>query len=153
MERPENDTLHTVDLSALQKTFAVNTFGPLLLTQALLPNILKSSSPKIAVVSSRVGSMADNSSGGQYAYRASKAGVNGLFKSLSVDLREDGVVVLVLHPGIVKTGLDLRHKEGVEVEGAVEPEEAARGLWDVLGRKGMESTGKFFHRSGEELPW
>ena len=76
-----------------------------------------------------------------------------MFKSLSVDLREDGVVVLVLHPGIVKTGLDLRHKEGVEVEGAVEPEEAARGLWDVLGRKGMESTGKFFHRSGEELPW
>ena len=153
MKRPENDTLHTVDLSTLQETFAVNTFGPLLLTQALLPNILKSSSPKVGVVSSRVGSMADNSSGGQYAYRASKAGVNSLFKCMSVDLREDGVVVLVLHPGIVKTDLDPRHKEGADVPGAVEPDEAARGLWDVLGRKGMESTGKFFHRSGEELPW
>jgi len=153
MDRPEEDALRTVDLDGLQRTFAVNAFGPLLLTQALLPNILKASEPKIAVVSSRVGSMADNTSGGQYAYRASKAGVNGLFKSLSVDLREDGVVVLVLHPGIVKTDLDPRHKEGEDVPGAVEPDEAARGLWDVLREKGMESTGKFFHRSGEELPW
>jgi len=153
MERPEDDALRTVDLDGLQRTFAVNTFGPLLLTQALLPNILKASSPKIAVVSSRVGSMKDNSSGGQYAYRASKAGVNSLFKSLSVDLREDGVVVLVLHPGIVKTDLDPRHKEGADVPGAVEPDEAARGLWDVLRGKGIECTGKFFHRNGEELPW
>ena len=76
-----------------------------------------------------------------------------MFKSLSVDLRDEGVVVLVLHPGIVKTGLDPRHKEGVEVEGAVEPDDAARGLWDVLKGKGIESTGKFFHRSGEELLW
>lgn len=153
MERPEEDTLRTVDMSKLQKTFAVNTFGPLLLTQALLPNILKSPSPKIGVVSSRVGSMADNTSGGQYAYRASKAGVNSLFKSMSVDLKEQGVTVLVLHPGIVKTNLDPRHNEGEDVPGAVEPDEAARGLWDVLSTKGMADTGRFFHRTGEELPW
>ncbi|KAH6841348.1 hypothetical protein B0T12DRAFT_517835 [Alternaria alternata] len=118
----------------------------------LLPNIRKSSSPKLAVVSSRVGSMADNSSGGQYAYRASKAAVNSLFKSVSVDLKDEGVAVLVLHPGIVKTALDAKHKEE-DVPGAVEPEVAAEGLWDVLSKKGMESTGMFFHRSGEELPW
>ena len=152
MSPPSEDTLTTVSLSALQNTFSVNTFGPILLTQALLPNILKSLSPKIAVVSSRVGSMADNTSGGQYAYRASKAAVNSLFKSASVDLKDKGVAVLVLHPGIVKTALDARHKEE-EVPGAVEPEEAAEGLWDVLSRKGLESTGMFFHRNGEELPW
>jgi NAD(P)-dependent dehydrogenase (short-subunit alcohol dehydrogenase family) len=139
-------------LSTLRNTFSVNTFGPILLTQALLPNIRKSSSPKLAVVSSRVGSMADNSSGGQYAYRASKAAVNSLFKSVSVDLKDEGVAVLVLHPGIVKTALDAKHKEE-DVPGAVEPEVAAEGLWDVLSKKGMESTGMFFHRSGEELPW
>ncbi|CAN9440343.1 unnamed protein product [Alternaria alternata] len=152
MSPPSSDSLTTVSLSTLQNTFSVNTFGPILLTQALLPNLRKSSSPKLAVVSSRVGSMADNSSGGQYAYRASKAAVNSFFKSASVDLKDEGVAVLVLHPGIVKTALDARHKEE-DVPGAVEPEVAAEGLWDVLSKKGMESTGMFFHRSGEELPW
>lgn len=96
--------------------------------------------------------MGDNSSGGSYSYRASKAAVNSLFKSLAVDLKEKGVPVLLLHPGIVKTGLDPRNKEG-GVPGAVEPERASEELWKVLGIKGLESTGMFFHRSGEELPW
>ncbi|KAF1836844.1 short-chain alcohol dehydrogenase-like protein [Decorospora gaudefroyi] len=149
----ESDTLDTVDITKLQSTFAVNAFGPLLLTQALLPNVLKAQHPRIAVMSSRVGSMADNSSGGMYSYRASKAAVNALFKSLAVDLKEDKVPVLLLHPGIVKTNLDPRNKEGGGVPGAVEPEQAAAELWRVLMGKGLESTGRFFHRTGEELPW
>jgi NAD(P)-dependent dehydrogenase (short-subunit alcohol dehydrogenase family) len=154
MEPHETDTLETVNLAKLQKTFAVNTFGPLLLTQALLPNISASQNPKIAVVSSRVGSMADNSSGGAYSYRSSKAAVNALFKSMSVDLKEKSVPVIILHPGIVKTNLDPRWKDGnSEVQGAVLPEQAAGELWKVLKSKGLESTGKFYHRSGEELPW
>jgi NAD(P)-dependent dehydrogenase (short-subunit alcohol dehydrogenase family) len=155
MEPPETDTLETVNLNKFQNTFAVNTFGPLLLTQALLPNILASQYPRIAVVSSRVGSMADNSSGGAYSYRSSKAAVNALFKSMSVDLKDKNVPVLILHPGIVKTNLDRRWKEGgkSDVQGAVLPEQAASELWKVLMSKGLESTGKFYHRSGEELPW
>lgn len=146
------DTLETVDIAKFQKTFAVNTFGPLLLTQALLPNILSSQQPKIAVMSSRVGSMGDNSSGDLYSYRASKAAVNSLFKSMTVDLKDKKVPVILLHPGIVKTNLDPRSKEGA-VPGVVEPDHAAAELWKVLGSKGLESTGIFFHRSGEELPW
>ena len=149
----DQDTLQTVNLEKLQRTFAVNTFGPLLLTQALIPNILASQHPKICVISSRVGSMADNSSGGAYSYRASKAAVNAVFKSMAVDLKEKEVPVLLLHPGIVKTALDPRHAEGSDVPGAVGPEEAAEGLWEVVKSKGLESTGMFFHRSGEELPW
>jgi NAD(P)-dependent dehydrogenase (short-subunit alcohol dehydrogenase family) len=155
MEPPESDTLETVNIAKLQKTFAVNTFGPLLLTQSLLPNLSASHHPRIAVVSSRVGSMGDNSSGGAYSYRSSKAAVNALFKSMAVDLKKKNVPVLILHPGIVRTNLDPRwKKEGDgDVQGAVEPEQAASELWKVLMSKGLESTGRFYHRNGEELPW
>jgi NAD(P)-dependent dehydrogenase (short-subunit alcohol dehydrogenase family) len=150
----EKDTLETIDIAKLQKTFAINTFGPLLLTQALLPNIQASQHPRVAVVSSRVGSINDNSTGGMYAYRSSKAAVNALFKSMSVDLKEKNVPVIILHPGIVKTNLDpVWMEEGTVIEGSVLPEQAASELWKVLMSKGLESTGRFYHRSGEELPW
>ena len=150
-----SDTLTKVTLTNFQKTFAVNTFGPLLLTQALLPNIQRAHHPRIAVMSSRVGSIADNSTGGMYSYRSSKTAVNMLFANLAVDLKDKNVTVILLHPGIVKSNLDQKWKDGgnEDVTGAVEPDVAASDLWRVLMGKGMESTGKFFHRSGEELPW
>lgn len=95
MEPHETDTLETANISKFQKTFAVNTFGLLLLTQALLHNIFAAQHPRIAVVSSRVGSMGDNSSGGAYSYRASKATVNALFKSMAVYLKVKNVPVLL----------------------------------------------------------
>jgi NAD(P)-dependent dehydrogenase (short-subunit alcohol dehydrogenase family) len=149
MSPTESDTLESVTLSTLKKTFEVNTYGPILLTQALIPNILKAQHARIAVMSSRMGSISDNGSGGQYAYRGSKAAVNALFKSLAVDLKEKDVSVILLHPGIVKTNMTL----GFEAPGAVEPEQAAAELWKVLMSKGLESTGRWYHRSGEELPW
>jgi NAD(P)-dependent dehydrogenase (short-subunit alcohol dehydrogenase family) len=151
----EDDTLEAVNIKAFENTFAVNTFGPLLLTQALLPNVLKAPHPRIAVVSSRVGSLSDNSTGGMYSYRSSKAAVNMLFKNLAIDLEPKNVPVLLLHPGIVKTNLDKNWKNGgnENVKGAVEPGVAATELYRVLMSKGMESSGKFWHRNGEELPW
>lgn len=151
----ESDTLDKVSIINFQKTFAVNTFGPFLLTQALLPNVLKSQQPRIAVVSSRVGSIADNSTGGMYSYRSSKTAVNMLFKNLAIDLKDKNVVVSLLHPGIVKSNLDRKWKEGgnEDIKNAVEPDIAAAELWRVMMGMGMESSGKFWHRSGEELPW
>lgn len=149
--RPQKDALDAVTLQTLEQTFAVNTFGPLLLTQALVPYLLLAKEPKVAVMSSRMGSISDNESGGMYSYRASKAAVNAVFKSMSVDLKEKGVAVVLLHPGIVKTGLisgdEWQHAQ------AVEPDEAARDLWRVLQVKGMGETGRWWHRNGEELPW
>jgi NAD(P)-dependent dehydrogenase (short-subunit alcohol dehydrogenase family) len=150
MSSHEEDALDTCNLSVLQRTFAVNTFGPFLLTQALLPSLLLSKNPRIGIVSSRVGSMGDNSSGGSYAYRASKAAVNSIGKSLSVDLKEKGVLVLLLHPGIVKTNLYLGAGEAKD---AVTPDVAASGLWKVFTSKGIDQTGTFWHRDGFELPW
>ncbi|KAL8831003.1 MAG: hypothetical protein Q9170_005488 [Blastenia crenularia] len=150
-----NDALQSVSSSILLSTFQANTFGPLLLTQALLPSIVKAKSPKIAHMSSRVGSMTDNSSGwsgGGYSYRASKAALNSIGKSMAVDLKARGVVVLLLHPGIVISGLDKSGETEKNPE-AVKPEEAASKLWEIVKSKDMTETGTFWHREGFELPW
>lgn len=150
MYPPDQDSLSTTNPTVLNKTFSVNTTGPLSLTQALLPNLRKSSSPRIGNMSSRVGSVGDNTSGGSYAYRASKAALNSISRSMAVDLKEVGVVVVIMHPGYVKTGLSPWDHNLPE---AVEPEEAASKLWKVLMSKGIEDTGRFWHREGQELPW
>ncbi|ORY64451.1 3-oxoacyl-reductase [Pseudomassariella vexata] len=150
MESSEFDTLETINHRTLTSIFAVNAFGPLLLTQALLPNLLKSENPKVGVMSSRVGSIADNTTGGLYAYRSSKAALNALCKNLAVDLRDRGVTVVIMHPGFVKTEIN---PSVHELKQAVEADEAAEKLWEVMKGKGIESTGKFWHREGYELPW
>lgn len=153
MDPPDRDTLTTVTSASLARVFAVNTFGPLLLVQALLPNILQSSSTttRLGFVSSRVGSIADNATGGSYGYRSSKTALNQIGKNLAVELRDKGVVVSILHPGIVRT--NILGAAGAEIKEAVEPEEAAGKLFEVLKGKGIEDTGKFWHREGYELPW
>lgn len=145
------DTLDDISLPTLEKTFAINAYGPLLLTQALMPNVLAASGPRhVMVVSSRVGSIADNSSGGYLSYRASKTAVNSLFKTIAVDLADKQVIVTMLHPGFTRTNLD---PDIEKMPGVVEPEEAASKLWKLLQSKGMEDSGKFWHREGMELPW
>ncbi|KAI3392889.1 hypothetical protein diail_5022 [Diaporthe ilicicola] len=147
---PNHDSLTTLNKESLSRTFSVNTFGPLLLTQALLPNVLESSQPRLGYVSSRVGSIADNSSGGNYAYRSSKTALNMICKNLSLELKAKGVVVAILHPGIVRTSLI----PGTgDVPGSINPDEAASKLYKILVSKGIEDTGKFWHREGDELPW
>lgn len=151
MPNKHYDTLNGLTLDVVTNTFSINTFGPFFLTQALLPNILAADDPKhIAVMSSRVGSIGDNSSGGSYAYRASKTAVNSFYKNMSVELTEKNVVVSMLHPGFTKTGLD---PDVWKMEEAVEPDEAASKLWEVLKTKDVKETGKFWHREGMELPW
>lgn len=124
MAAKETDTLPLVNKDILTKTFETNTFGPLLLTQALLENLLAAENAKIGIVSSRVGSIGDNSTGGSYAYRASKAAVNSVGKSMACDLQSQGVVVTLLHPGIVNSGLDPDAAANPHPE-AVEPDVAA----------------------------
>ncbi|KAL8808570.1 MAG: hypothetical protein Q9200_004233 [Gallowayella weberi] len=152
MAPKSSDSLENVTSTTLLQTFQTNAFGPLLLTQSLLPRILEAQNPRIGLMSSRVGSIADNSSGGAYSYRASKAALNSIGKSMAMDLKSKGVVVLLLHPGYVISGLD-KSGETERNPDAVLPEEAARKLWAVVKSKGMESTGTFWHREGFELEW
>lgn len=139
-----HEGLDHLDFEAIRRQFEVNALGPLRVTAALLPLLSKGS--KVAIVSSRMGSIADNSSGGSYGYRMSKAAVNAAGRSLANDLAMRGIAVVILHPGFVRTAMTGHN-------GMVDPPESARGLLARIDELGLESTGRFMHMSGEELPW
>lgn len=137
------DTLDSLDYDAIAEQFRVNSMGPLRVTAALRGLFRKGS--KVVIITSRMGSVADNSSGSYYGYRASKAAVNVIGKSLSVDLATEGVAVALLHPGMVAT--DMTGGQGIAVE------ESARGLIARMDELRLGATGKFWHAEGMELPW
>lgn len=138
------ETLEDLDFERIRKQFEVNTLGPLRVSKALLPNL--SDGSKIFIVSSRVGSLADNSSGGNYGYRMSKTAVNMGGLNLAHDLKAKGIGVFLLHPGYVRTEMTGNH-------GNIEPSEAASGLIARIDELTLEKTGTFWHAEGYELPW
>ncbi|MFN7898668.1 MAG: SDR family oxidoreductase [Synechococcaceae cyanobacterium] len=137
------DSLENLDATGLRRQFEVNAVAPLLLSRALLPNLTAGS--KLALITSRMGSIDDNSSGGYYGYRMSKTALNMAGKSLAVDLRPKGIAVAILHPGMVATRM-------VNFAG-IPPEKAARGLLARIDELSLETSGRFWHANGEALPW
>ncbi|MEO1185360.1 MAG: SDR family NAD(P)-dependent oxidoreductase, partial [Cyanobacteria bacterium J06636_27] len=123
--------------------FEVNAVGPLRLTKALLNN-LKSGS-KIIMMTSRMGSIDDNTSGGSYGYRMSKVALSMAGKSLSEDLKSKNIPVAILHPGLVQTRMT-----GFS---GITTEESVKGLLARIDKLNMENTGTFWHSNGEILPW
>jgi NAD(P)-dependent dehydrogenase (short-subunit alcohol dehydrogenase family) len=138
------DSLDKLDFESVRKQLEVNALGPLRVTAALAANLKHGS--KVGIVTSRMGSIADNESGGYYGYRMSKAAVNMAGVSLARDLRGRGVAVALLHPGYVRT----RMTRG---GGSIEPMDAAKGLIARLDALTLETTGGFWHATGETLPW
>lgn len=124
--------------------FEVNALGPLRTTRALLDRL--ASGARVAIITSRMGSIEDNDSGGHYGYRMSKAAVNMAGRSLAVDLKDRGIAVALLHPGYVRTGMTGH-------SGFVDPDEAAAGLVERMDELSMDNTGGFRHANGETLPW
>ncbi|HQY63466.1 MAG TPA: SDR family oxidoreductase [Polyangiaceae bacterium] len=137
------DTLETLDFEGARRQFEVNALGPLRVAKALLPNLHEGS--KIAIVTSRMGSIADNGSGRMYGYRMSKAAVNIAGASLARDLHPRGIAVALLHPGMVATEMTGGH--------GVPPADAARGLLARIDELDLAATGAFRHANGEPLPW
>lgn len=138
------ETIEDLNWESIRQQFEVNTLGPLRVIRALLPNMKKGA--KIAIVSSRVGSIADNSSGGRYGYRLSKTAVNMAGVCLAHDLQARGIAVVLLHPGYVRTGL-------TGMNGEIDADEAARGLIARIDETNMERSGTFWHANGSKLPW
>lgn len=128
----------------MRRQFEVNSLGPLRTVQALSGCLANAA--KVGIVTSRMGSVADNGSGGYYGYRASKAAVNAIGKSLAMDLKNRGIAVVLLHPGYVAT-------EMVGGSGDISPDAAAAQLAERLDALTLAQSGSFFHARGDELPW
>lgn len=140
----QDETLGAIDYDSLQLQMEVNAFAPLRVVETLLPNLQAGS--KIANITSRMGSIGDNDSGGRYGYRASKAAFNAIGRSLAIDLKDRGIAVAQLHPGFVKTRM-------VNFGGIISPQESAAGLAKRIEELNLENSGSFWHCNGEELPW
>lgn len=140
----QDEQLGSIDFDSIRTQMEINAYAPLRVAQALIPLMRQGS--KIANITSRMGSIADNDSGGRYGYRASKAALNAFGKSMAMDLKPEGIAVAQLHPGYVKTRM-------VNFGGLITPEESARGLAERIAQLSLENTGSFWHSNGEELPW
>ncbi len=138
------ESLDDLDFERVRRQLEVNSLGPLRVTKALLTNL--HTGAKLAIITSRMGSIGDNTSGSRYGYRMSKAAVNMAGASLARDLAPFGISVALLHPGYVRT--DMTHGRGL-----VDAPEAARGLLHRIDELELETSGSFWHANGEILPW
>ncbi|CUS48770.1 MAG: short-chain dehydrogenase/reductase superfamily protein [Idiomarinaceae bacterium HL-53] len=138
------ESLEDAPTQAILKQFEVNALAPLQLTIALKKHLKKGS--RVGLITSRMGSMTDNGSGGYYGYRMSKAALNAAGVSLSHDLKEDGIAVALLHPGFVQTDM-------VNHAGDISAETAAERLRARIDGLSIENSGTFWHSNGETLPF
>ena len=139
-----SSSLESLDENAIIGQFQTNALAPLMLTQALLSSFKDGS--KIALVTSRMGSVADNGSGGSYGYRMSKSALNAAGKSLAIDLAARGVSVAILHPGFVRTSMTGNN-------GMIDPDDSATLLIKRIDALTPQNSGTFWHANGDVLPW
>lgn len=139
-----NETLADMDFKTLEQQFHVNAMGPIRVTHALLKNF--SAGSKVAMITSRMGSIADNGSGGYIGYRMSKAALNAASVSMAHELKNQGIAVGLFHPGFVQTQM-------VGFAGDITPDVAAERLIKRIEHLNIENSGGFWHSNGETLPW
>ena len=137
------DDLDNLDFDDVMEQLRVNSVGPLRVTHALVDVL--AAHAKVAIITSRMGSIEDNTSGGYYGYRMSKTAVNMAGVSLAKDLEPHGIAVVLLHPGMVAT--DMTGRRGVDVT------HSARGLVQRIDDTSLATSGTFWHAEGDRLPW
>ncbi|MDH5750315.1 MAG: SDR family oxidoreductase [Rhodospirillales bacterium] len=143
---PKPALLGGINYGAWEEVMRTDAMSPLKVSECFLDHIARGKMKKIIAISSKMGSISDNSSGGSYIYRSSKAALNAVMKSLSIDLKERGVVVALLHPGWVKTDMG--------GPGAlIDSRESVSKMRDVIAGLGPEQSGGFFGFDGERISW
>lgn len=139
-----DEVLGNIEQTTIRQQFETNALAPLLVTESLIGNL--SAQAKVAFITSRMGSVTDNSSGGRYGYRMSKAALNIAAVSMAHDLKPKGVAVAILHPGLVGTDM-------IGGVGDITPDQAADRLSQRIDQLNLSNTGTFWHSNGEILPW
>lgn len=139
-------SLSTPDIENWLHGFKVNCIAPLKMATAFTPHIVRSQLKKLATLSSKMGSIDDNTSGGSYMYRSTKTAVNSVMKSLSIDLKAHGIAVVTLHPGWVET--DMGGPNAI-----INTQTSVAGLRQVIDDLSLENTGKFIAYDGKEIAW
>ncbi|MDT8429689.1 MAG: SDR family oxidoreductase [Pseudomonadales bacterium] len=138
--------LGDVDADAWHRAFQINTIGPLMLTQRLMPNLRKGRGRRLFYMSSQMGSIADNNSGGSYVYRSTKTALNQVVKSLAMDLAGEGFVVVALHPGWVITDMG-------GPNALITTRTSVEGMLSVIASAGPEQNGQFLNYDGKVIPY
>ncbi len=143
---PRNLRVGNVPYPVWQDVFAVNVLGPMRVIETFIGHLRLGTQKKIVALTSKMGSMADNTSGGTYIYRSSKAALNATMKSVALDLRPEGFSTAVLHPGWVRTEMG-------GPSALIEPRESVAGMRRVIDAMVPETTGRFYNYDGKEIPW
>ena len=141
----EYNSLDDFDLQSIKRQFEINALSPINFTKELLCSLKKGS--KIAFITSRMGSIEDNTSGGSYGYRMSKVALSMAAKSLSIDLLKQDIYVAILHPGLVSTRMTSYTSNGISTE------ESVKGLIKLIFSLEQNNSGTFWHSNGQILPW
>ncbi len=140
------DSFGATDYSAWAHAFAVNTMAPLKMAEAFFKHVCRSQLKTIITVTSKMGSIADNRGGGSYIYRSSKAAVNIVVKSLSIDLEQNQIIAVLLHPGWVRTDMG-------GPNGLITAEQSVTGMRQVIAGLKLEDSGRFIAFDGQTVPW
>jgi NAD(P)-dependent dehydrogenase (short-subunit alcohol dehydrogenase family) len=143
---PRGANFGGVDAAAWREVLEVNTIAPLMLVQAFVEQVAASQQRLVAVISSKMGSIGDNGSGGSYIYRSSKTAVNQVVKCLSIDLAERGISAISLHPGWVQTDMGGSNAE-------ISTDTSVSGLKSILQSSGRAQSGQFIEYNGNRIPW
>lgn len=142
----QRQALGDLESAGWEQVLRVNIIAPLMVAQAFVEHVARSEQKKIVTVSSKMGSIAENASGGSYIYRSSKAGVNAAMVSLAIDLKPRGIAVAVLHPGWVRTDMG-------GPDGLIEAPESVSGMRAVIASLDAEKSARFWNYDGTEIPW
>ena len=143
---PRGQSIGNIDYEAWAEVLAVNTMGPMRVSEAFVEHVARSHRKLIVTLTSGMGSIGDNTSGGSIVYRSSKAAVNMVTRSLAIDLAPRGITCVVVNPGWVRTDMG-------GPSGRLEPAESVNALRRLIATLGPEQSGKFFNHTGHEYPW
>jgi NAD(P)-dependent dehydrogenase (short-subunit alcohol dehydrogenase family) len=143
---PRERSIGNMDYDAWEEVLRINTLAPIRIAEAFLDNVLASDKKLIVSITSVYGSIGSNNSGGSYVYRSSKAALNAAMRSLAIDLRDEGVTVVVFHPGWVRTDMG-------GPNATVTPQDSVAGMRALIDLLKPSQSGHFYGYDGAEIPW